>query len=47
MYGNVIQHVCLGNGNYNREQYNNHGTKYCIDDDGFVVTAHAESTVQC
>jgi hypothetical protein len=36
MYGSAIQHACLGNGNYNHEQYTTNGTRYCIDADGFL-----------
>jgi hypothetical protein len=36
MYENLIQHICLGNGNYNDKQYTNNGTRYCVDEDGFL-----------
>jgi hypothetical protein len=36
IYGSVIQHACLGNGNYNPAQYISNGTRYCIDADGFL-----------
>jgi hypothetical protein len=48
MYENLIQHICLGNGNYNREQYTNNGTRYCVDADGFLDdNACPDSPVQC
>ncbi|XP_021934500.1 uncharacterized protein LOC110837046 [Zootermopsis nevadensis] len=46
MYGSANQ--CLGNGNYNPEQYTNNGTRYCIDADGFLDDkACPDSPVQC
>ncbi|XP_033607915.1 uncharacterized protein LOC111865888 isoform X1 [Cryptotermes secundus] len=48
MYGNLIQHICLGNGNYNHEQYTNNGTRYCVDADGFLDdNACPDSSVSC
>lgn len=37
MYENLIQHICKGNGNYEKEQYTNTGTRYCVDEDGFLA----------